>query len=228
MKMSFGATLAVMTALTTAAIAAPENLRVRGTVSSINGETLTVHTVTGAEVPVALLKDTAYLTAHKASLGSIDKDSYIGVTTKDVGSVLVALGVGVFPPSMRGASQGHFPWDKIPDTTVSGGINTTSAMTNGSVTTLAAPSDAVVNSEMTNGSVAATSSEDGTARLTLTYKGGEQTILVPPTAPIVIFQSASTAAVTKGENVFVVATEDAGKITAHLVAVGTGDIKAPF
>ena len=49
----------------------------------------------------------------------IEKGSFIGTATKDVGGTQVALEVVVFPPSMRGTGEGHYAWDKIPDTTLS-------------------------------------------------------------------------------------------------------------
>jgi hypothetical protein len=80
-----------------AAVAAPEHERLRGTVSAISASGLTVHTATG-NVSMSL-----------------------SVATKDVGDKLVALDVLIFPPPMKGAAEGHFPWDKLPDTTLAGG-----------------------------------------------------------------------------------------------------------
>ena len=228
MKRLLGLTLAATTALSISAFAAPEHERVRGTVSSISGDTLTVHTTTGQDVPVMLGNDTKYLRVEKSSLGNIEKGSYIGTATKDVGSMLVALEVVVFPPSMKGAGEGHYGWDKIPDTTMSGSA-TSSTMTNGNVASVATSSQpTAVNSAMTNGSVAATSSDKGAKRLTVTYKGGEQTILVPPTAPIVTFKPGSMSEVTTGATVFVNATNDGGKVMANAVAVGSGGVNPPM
>ena len=41
---------------------------------------------------------------------------------------------------------------------------------------------------MTDENVASISSHDGTKWLIFTYKGGQQMLLVPPTAPIVTFR----------------------------------------
>jgi hypothetical protein len=229
MKRLLGLTIAATTALAVSAFAAPERERVRGTVTSVSGDTLTVHTTTGEDVPLMLGSETKYLKVEKSSLDHIEKDSYIGTATKEVGPLLVALEVVVFPPSMKGTGDGHYPWDKIPDTTVPGGTTTNSAMTNGSVAAVSTSSQPpVVNSSMTNGSVSAASADKGAKQLTVTYKGGQQTILVPPTAPIVTLAPGTLSEVTKGTTVFVVATKDEGKVTANMVAVGADGVKPPM
>ena len=229
MKRLLGLTVAATAAFSVAAFAAPEHERIRGTVTSVTGDTLNVHTTTGEDVPVMLGSNTKYVKVEKSSLGNIEKGSYIGTATKEVGSMLVALEVVVFPPAMKGVGEGHYGWDKIPDTTVSGGAMTNSAMTNGNVAAVSTSSQTPeVNSAMTNGSVSATSSEKGAKRLTVTYKGGEQTILVPPTAPIVTFKPGTMSEVTKGSTVFVNAMNDNGKVTANSVAVGTDGVKPPM
>ena len=229
MKRLLGLSLAATTALSVSAFAAPVQERVRGTVSSISGDSLTVHTTMGTDVAVTLGSGTKYLQVEKSSLGNIEKDSYIGTATKNVGEKLVALEVVIFPPSMKGTGDGHYAWDTIPDTTVSGGSKTASAMTNGNVAAVAtSPRTPQVNSTMTNGNVAAASSQAGAKELTVTYKGGQQTILVPPTAPIVTFKPGTMSDVTPGSTVFVNATKDGEKTTANAVAVGVGGATPPM
>jgi hypothetical protein len=229
MKRLLGLTLAATAALSISASAAPERERIRGTVSSVTADTLAVHTTSGEDVSITLGSTTKYLQVEKASLGDIEKDSYIGTATKSVGSMLVALEVVIFPPAMKGTGDGHYAWDTLPDTTVSGGGKTASSMTNGSVAAVSTSSQApAVNSTMTNGNVAATTSKDGTKELTVAYKGGQQTIIVPPTAPIVTFKPGSMSDVTKGARVFVNALKDEGKITAAAVAVGMNGVTPPM
>jgi hypothetical protein len=229
MKRLLGFTLVATAALSVAVYAAPERERIRGTVSSVSADTLAVHTTTGEDVSIMLGSATKYLQVEKASLENIEKDSYIGTATKSVGSMLVALEVVIFPPAMKGTGDGHYAWDTVPDTTVSGSGKTASMMTNGNVAAVATPSQAPgVNSTMTNGSVAAASSKNGTKELTVAYKGGQQTIIVPPTAPIVTFKPGTMADVTKGASVFVNALKDEGKFTAAAVAVGMNGVKPPM
>jgi hypothetical protein len=172
--------------------------------------------------------DTTCLTEARSDLNHIPAGSYIGVAAKNVGEKLVALDVLVFPPSMKGAAEGHFGWDRVLDTTLSGGARIPSTMTNGSVAAVAGSEGAAsVNSSMTNG-VAAERSTGGVKQLKVTYKGGEQTILVPPTAPIVTLRLGAVSDIKPGDIVFVNATVDNGKTTAELILVGSDGVAPPI
>jgi len=229
MQRLFALTLAATVALSVSAFAAAEHERIRGTVSSLSGDTMTVHTTDGRDLPITLGADTKYLSVVKTGFDKIEQGSFIGTATKDVGSMLVALEVVVFPPNMRGTGEGHYPWDKLPDTTLAGGAQTSSSMTNGNVSAVAADSATpAVNSTMTNGDVATATAEGGAKKLTVTYKGGEQTILVPPTVPVVTFKPGAMTDVAKDAKVFVVITKDEGKVTANVVAVGADGITPPM
>jgi hypothetical protein len=138
---------------------------------------------------------------EKSNLDKIEKGSFIGTATKDVGGTQVALEVVIFPPSMRGTGEGHYAWDKIRDTTLSGGAQTSSSMTNGAVSAVST-SVPSVNSTMTNGDVAAAQTRGGVTHLVVTYKGGQEDVLVPPTAPIVTFRPGTKDVVAKGNDVF--------------------------
>ena len=139
----------------TAAFAEPALEHVRGTVKSISDTELVVHTTNGTDETVYLTGTTGYLTVAKSNLDHIDPGGYIGVATKSIGDKLVALGVLLFPPAMKGALEGHFNWDPIPDTTLSGGATTASAMTNGTVAVAvpAAGARKATSIDMTNGTV---------------------------------------------------------------------------
>lgn len=226
MKRLFGLTL-MMTAVASVAAVAATPERVRGTITAVSADSLTVH---GAEkdVTIGLTANTHYLKVVKSSLSDVDKDSFIGTATKAVGGKLIALEVVVFPPAMKGTGEGHYGWDRISDTTVSGGSHATSSMmTNGTVSAVQ-NNGAVANSTMTNGTVSATGAKGGTKEITVSYKGGQQTILVPPTAPIVGFEPDTFADVTKGKVVFVGASNDDGKLTANAVIVGTESVPPPM
>ena len=215
--------------VSTAALAAPSPERVRGTVKAISGDTLTVHTTAGADLSVALTGKTHYLEVAKSSLGHVDPGSYIGTATKSIGDKLVALEVVVFPPSLKGTGEGHYAWDRIPDTTLSGSTTTASTMTNGTVST-AAPvgNDKMVDSSMTNGTVSSAGEAEGAKQITVTYKGGKQIVLVPPTAPIVTYEPGARSEVTPGAYVFVNGISQDGKVTANAVAVGIDGVTPPM
>ncbi len=223
MKRLFGLTLAAGIAVTVAAHAAPE--RVRGTIESFNNDTMTVKSRQGEDVTVSLGNGTKYATVTKANLSDVAQGRFVGIATKEAGNSLLALEVVVFPEAMRGAGEGHYPWDRLPDTSGSGS-SVSSSMTNGSVATAA--SARPVNTQMTNGNVEAASGQSGSKQLTVTYKGGEQKIVVPPSTPIVSLEPGDRAVLRDGAPVFVVASEDNGKATANFVAVGKGDLVPPM
>ncbi len=227
-KRVLGPAIAVATLASSAALAAigtPE--RIRGVIASATANSITVDTYAGKPVTLALTAKTAYLKVEKSSLDRVEKGSFIGTATKDIGGTQVALEVVIFPPSMRGTGEGHYSWDKIPDTTLSGNTKTSSSMTNGDVATVST-SVPDVNSSMTNGDVAASRSQGGITHLVVTYKGGEQDVLVPPTAPIVTVRPATETLVAEGSDVFIKATKTDSGLVANAVAVGVGGVRPPM
>jgi hypothetical protein len=229
MKRLLGLTLVATAWIPVATALAAEPERIRGTVSAVSADTVTVHTATGGNVSILLSSDTKYLTEARSDLDHISTGSYVGVAAKDVGDKLVALDVLIFPPSLKGANEGHFAWDKLPDTTLSGGTRASSTMTNGSVAAVAGhASSASVDSTMTNGSIATATAKGGTKQLTVTYKGGEQTILAPPTASIVTVQPGAVSDLKVGDGVLVNAIADGGKTTAGLILIGSDGVVPPI
>lgn len=96
------------------------------------------------------------------------------------------------------AAAGHTPWDTAPGDT------------------------------MTNANVAKVVKAAGGNELTLEYKGGSQTIIVPDGTPIVDFEPGDRSLLVPGATVFVVAASGSdGKLTAPRVAVSKGGVKPP-
>jgi hypothetical protein len=208
-----------------AATGTPE--RIRGTITSATADAVTVDTHADKPVNVNLTGNTTYLKVEKSNLNKVEKGSFIGTATKDVGGTQVALEVVIFPPSMRGTGEGHYAWDKIRDTTLSGGAQTSSSMTNGAVSAVST-SVPSVNSTMTNGDVASAQSRGGVTHLMVAYKGGQEDVLVPPTAPIVTFRPGTKDEVAKGSDVFIKATQTGSGLEANTVAVGVDGVKPPM
>jgi hypothetical protein len=227
-KRILGLAIAASALASSAALAATGTpARVRGTIASVTADSVTVDTRADKPVTVSLTGDTTYLKVEKSSLNKIETGSFIGTATKNVGGTQVALEVVIFPPSMRGTGEGHYAWDKIADTTLSGGAQTSSSMTNGNVSAVSTTAP-TVNSSMTNGDVAASQSQGGVTHLVVTYKGGQQNVLVPPTAPIVTFRPGTKALVAKGAEVFIKATQTGSGLVANAVAVGVNGVKPPM
>jgi len=207
--------------ISTAACAAPALERVRGTVKSVSDTTLVVHTTSGTDETLDLTPKTGYLTVAKSSLDHIDPGGYIGVATKSIGDKLVALGVLLFPPAMKGAAEGHFDWDPIPDTTLSGDASTASAMTNGTVAAATPAAGArTVTSAMTNGTVSSAGASGGAKQVTVTYNGGKQIVLVPPTAPVVTVVHGGKSDMTVGTVVFINDVRKDDQLSAAAIFAG--------
>lgn len=83
-------------------------------------------------------------------------------------------------------------------------------------------------SSMTNGTVGDLKVSHGRT-LTLTYKGGEQKVFVPPKAPVITYAPATRAALRKGAHVIVFAQKAAdGSLTAMRVGVGKNGLVPPM
>lgn len=174
--------------------------RIRGTIAGVEGNTLSVTTREGPKVEVMLNDPLTVSTVKKVDLADIKPNTYVGIATRGVANgEMTAIEVLVFPEAMRGAGEGHYPWDLEPG----------SMMTNGTV----------------NGTVEATSGRE----LSLSFKGGSNKIVVPPSAPIVTFAPAERADLKPGAPVMFGATKNAeGKLAASRVTVGKDGVAPPM
>jgi hypothetical protein len=102
--------LLVLLAFTCAAAYAQAPSRIRGTITKVEGNVLSVKTRDGKNVQVALAPETAVSTAQNSTLAAL-KDKYVGVTSEEKGGRLVAVEVHALPPQ---APAGHMPWDLKP------------------------------------------------------------------------------------------------------------------
>jgi hypothetical protein len=184
-----------------AAIAQSNNqVRVRGTVVSLEGSALVVHAREGANVSIHLADDWAAIGVVKASMSDIKPGTFIGTASlPQADSSLRAIEVVVFPEAMRGSGEGHYPWDLKP----------ASMMTNATV----------------GNSV---DSVDGRT-VTLSFKGGEKKVTIPPDAPIVTFADAQKADIKAGAPVFVPTQRQSdGTLNATRVVVGKDGLVPPM
>ena len=89
-------------------------MRIRGTITSLNGDVLAVKTREGRDMTINLAPDAAVATPKKATLDEL-KGKSVGVTARESGGRMVAIEVHALPPT---ANQGHTPWDLEPGTTM--------------------------------------------------------------------------------------------------------------
>ena len=145
-------------------------VRVRGTVVSLEGSKLVVHAKDGKDVTVSLKDKYAALAVVKSSMEDIKQDTFIGTATvaQPDGS-LRAVEVVVFPESLRGFAEGHYPWDLGP------------------------------SSMMTNATIANKVQGVDGETVSVTYKGGEKKIIIPTNVPIVAVVPADKSEITPGD-----------------------------
>ena len=109
------------------------------------------------------------------------------------------MDVHIFPEPMRGTGEGFRPYDLAPGST------------------------------MTNGNVDTRVDNVSGPKLTVSYKGGQQTIIVDPNTPIVAFEPGSRDALKPGVAILTRGPkEDDGSIDAAVVLVGKDGLVPPL
>ena len=110
-------------------------VRLRGTITSLDGDVLSVKTREGKDVKLQLAPDAQVVTTKKVSADEFKPGSYVGVTSlKGADGHLVAKRVHALGPQVP---QMHGAWDSIPGSTMTNSnITGITKMGNGSELTL--------------------------------------------------------------------------------------------
>jgi hypothetical protein len=192
--------LALVLAIPAAWAQEPPPVRIRGTIERVDGSTYVVKNRDGAELKLTLADKPQIAGVAKASLTDIKQGSFVGVTAMpQADGSQRAVEVHIFPESMRGTGEGHYPWDLRPQST----------MTNANV-------EQVVTAV------------DGPT-LTLKYKDGEKKILVPSNTPIVVYVPGDKADLKPGAKVFIVAVKRPdGTLEGRAWRVGRDGVTPPM
>ena len=200
---SLAASLAVVSVLASSAWAQqpPAPTRIRGTIESVDGKTMSIKTREGADVKVNMTDNIAVIGIAKTTLADIKQGSYIGVSgmPQPDGSQK-ALAVHIFPEAMRGAAEGFRAWDLRP------------------------------NSTMTNATVAQTvASVDGQV-IEVKYKDGEKKVVVPPETPIVAFVMGEKSEIKPGAKIIIFGAmkKEDGSLETNRIGVGRDGIAPPM
>jgi len=173
---------------------------VRGSIESVQGHMIAVKTARGATDSITLADDAKVFTVSAADIGAIKDGRFVGITSVEKDGKRVAVEVHVFDESLRGLGEGHYPWD------LGSGPNM-----------------------MTNANIAKVEAVGGDRVLKLDYKGGTQSIAVPPDATVVEFTVGTPDQIKPGAKVFVLAHADAdGKMVAGAIVVGKDGLKPPM
>ncbi len=129
-------TIAVLLlALATATVYAQTNVRVRGTITALKGDVLSVKSRDGRDIQLHLLPDTQVVTAKKTTLAEMGPNAYVGVTSiKGADGRMVAKEVHSIGPQVP---QMHGPWDSTPNSMMTNAnITSTAQMSGGNEITL--------------------------------------------------------------------------------------------
>jgi hypothetical protein len=198
--------LAALTLSATAALAQapapaspPAPTVVRGTVTAMTDNQLTVKTDKGPQV-VGLAPSWSVAVMKPVAIDAIQAGSFIGTSempNKD-GSAGTSLEVHVFPPGVK-MGEGHYGWDLKPG----------SMMTNGTV-----------------GKVVA--GKKGSRELDVSYSYGQRHITVPAKVPVVQITGGARDMVKVGVPVFMVVQKTANGMMAGSVSVGENGAKPPM
>src|SRR5580704_2154215 len=193
-RMVGASTFALLLGASFAVAQAPETVRVRATIESVDGQMVTAKSRDGAEMKIHLADNAPVNEVVKASLSDIKQNSFVAVTAmpQPDGSQK-ATAIIIFPEAMRGVGEGHRPWDFVPNSTM------TNATVDNSVTSV-----------------------DG-EKLVVKYKDGDKTIIVPPTAEIATYVKKSTADLKPGEKIFIAAAKKNPDGTLEAPNVSFGD-----
>ena len=194
-----GAIMGLVMAGASAGLAA-DNVRIRGTVASVDGSALTVKTREGDTAAIMLADGWKISGVKGASIGDIKPGDFLGIASAPkADGTAGALEVVIFPAAMKGAGEGSRPWDLQP------------------------------NSSMTNGTVEEAVSEVDGRTVTLSYSGQQRKISIPANVPVVTFAPATEADLKPGVAVFAFAERSTdGVLTASRVVVGNNGVAPPM
>jgi hypothetical protein len=120
---------AALLALVATTAFAQGNVRVRGTISELKGDVLSVKSRDGRNIQLHLTPDAQIVTAKKTTLAEMGPNAYVGVTSvKGPDGRLVAREVHSLGPQVP---QMHGAWDSTPNSFMTNANITANAQTGG-------------------------------------------------------------------------------------------------
>ena len=199
-RLRYGAAAFIALSCLTGPVWAADSIHVRGTVASVEGSAVTIKTNGGKDIGLTIGDDWRIAGVVPASLSDVKKGVFIGTANVQDSSGNRALEVVVFPEKMRGTGEGDYGWDLKP------------------------------KSSMTNANVEQTVESVDGSTVTLKYKGGEKTVTIAPSTPIVTFADATKDDVKPGAKVFISGTPnpDGTMLTKGFLAVGKDGTTPPM
>ena len=192
--------LGLFLAVSTARAQQPQTIRIRGTIERVEGDAYVVKSRDGIDYKVTVADHPQIAGVVSASLADIKQGSFVGVTgMPQADGSQKALEVHIFPESMRGTGEGHYPWDLRPQST------------------------------MTNANVEQTIASVEGQTLMVKYKDGEKKIIIGPETPIVAYVPGDKSDLKLGAKVFIAATKQPdGTLSARAWRVGRDGVTPPM
>jgi hypothetical protein len=92
-------------------------MRVRGTITQVKGDDVTVKSVDGKVLTIRLAPDARVNWIVPAKLSDIKPGRFVGTAARPKGDKWEALEVHIFPPGSR-QGEGHRPWEPEPGATM--------------------------------------------------------------------------------------------------------------
>jgi hypothetical protein len=187
---------------TTAALAqAPDVVRVRGTIQSVDGSMLDVKARDGADMKIKLADNAQVRTVVGKTIADVKQGLFVGITAMpQPDGTQKAVEIHIFPEAARGTGEGHRPWDLMPGST----------MTNANVDSEVAVTDG--------------------KKLVLKYKDGDKTFIVPDNVKVVMFAPGAMSDLKPGAKIFIVGAKKLpdGTLEAPAITVGTNGVDPPM
>jgi hypothetical protein len=180
--------------------AQPTTLHIRGQVTALEGQVLVVSTREGEPARIALAPNYQVLEVYPVGPAALEAGRDIGVIgERQADDSLRAIAVLLYPRGARGTTEGHFPWDLTPQST------------------------------MTNAAIRATAISPAGRELTVAYHAEEAHIMIPPNVPVVTYRPVSRASLHAGVNVFLTSAQlDDHTLTAARILVGRAGLIPPL
>ena len=175
-------------------------VRVRGTVEKLDGQNLTVKSRDGQTMTVALAPNYVVSAYEPKKISDVKTNDFVASTgIKGTDGKLHCVELRIFPESLRGAGEGQYAWDLMPDST----------MTNATVTGIASAA---------NGQT-----------LKVKFKDSESEFVADPDCKVFGYVQGDPGLLKPGAAVFVVAQKKPdGTLSAARITAERDGIKPPM
>ena len=178
-------------------------MHLKGAIQSVDGQSFAM-SGSAAPVTVNMNSQTKIASLEAAQLADITQGMFVGTAAlPQPDGTLKALEVHIFPEAMRGTGEGYRPFPQVAQGT----------MTNATISNIVGTQGAVT--------------DDG-LKLTLKYKDGEKTVVVPKGTPVVLLGKGDASMLKPGAEVSVTGTKDASGVTATRILVGLNGATPPI